>query len=370
MCKKTKVMILLAQLNAGGIQKFAIDLAQNLDKEKFETCILSLMPRTGTVFEQKAAECGLHVWYLHKRKGMDPAVIPQLYRAIRQYQPDVIHANQRTLTYALLPIRLLGIQNVLYTVHNLAEHDASGIHKQILRLANTRYGIPLVAISDICKRSIAQVYGIPAEKIPCIYNGVDVTQFAPLPTATQLPAATQKDIDFLAVGRMSAQKNYPLLLSAFKHVHGLYPTVRLTILGDGEKRAEIEAFCQANGLQGFVDMPGNVSNVCDYMRRAKVFLMSSDYEGLPITVLEAMAAALPVISTRAGGVPDIVQDGVNGRLAAIGDTAGLAEAMVESIQRPERYHAYGQNSRALSLQYSVTHCADEYSKLYLSLCGS
>lgn len=359
--KKTKVMLILTRLNAGGIQKFVIDLAHHLDKDKFDVSILCLKHRSGELFEKKADEYGIPVFYLHKKDGMDLAIISQIYRAIKEFRPDIIHANQRTLTYAILPILLLKIKTVLYTVHNLAEYDASGIHRHIIQLAHTLHGVTLVAISDICKKSISEVYGIPIDDIPCIYNGVDVDYFTPPSNPVK------KDIDFLSVGRMSSQKNYPLMLSAYKHVCEKYPSAKLVILGDGDKRHEIEEFCLYNNLKGNVEMPGNVSNVCEYMWRAKVFLMSSDYEGLPITVLEAMATSLPIISTKAGGVPDIVKDRINGRLIDTGDVNSLTAAMIDSIQNKETFDEYSQNSRSMSLQYSIEACAEKYMRLYTSL---
>lgn len=354
-------MIILTRLNAGGIQKFAVDLANNLDKDKFEVSILCLRCRSGELFEKKADEYGITVFYLNKKDGVDLTVISRIYRAIKEYKPDIIHANQRTLTYAMLPIILLKIKNVIYTVHNLAEYDAGGIHKQIIKSAYKLYGITLVAISDICRKSVSDTYNIPIENIPCIYNGVDVNFFA---SPTDI---NNKDIDFLAVGRISTQKNYTLMLNAFKRVCEKYRSANLTILGDGEKRTEIEEFCKTNNLLDNVHILGNVSNVREYMWRAKVLLMSSDYEGLPITVLEGMAASLPIISTKAGGVPDVVEDKINGRLIDIGDEESLVNAMLDSVRNNDLFDEYSKNSKTLSLKYSIEHCAEEYMKLYTSL---
>ena len=359
--EKIKVMMMLSQLNAGGIQKLTIDLASQLNNDEFDVSILCLMPRNGGLFEKTAEEYGIKVFYLNKRSGMDFSVIPKIFKTLKKYHPDIIHANQRTLTYAMLPIIASGIKKVIYTVHNLADQDAKGLHQKIIKAAHNIFGVTLVAISDLCKRSISDVYHIDEKKIPCIYNGVDINFFAS-PTEN-----IKKDIDFIAVGRMSSQKNYLMMLKAFKQVQSIYPDAKLTILGDGEKRSEIETFCEENHLSNNVNMPGNVSNVREYMWRSKVFLMSSDFEGLPITVLEAMAAGLPIVATKAGGIVDIVEDNGNGFLVNIGDEEGLAKAMIECLQNDGKMKSYADHSKALSQKYSIEHCANEYMKVYHSL---
>lgn len=357
--QKTRVMLLIPQLYTGGIQKMVVELAAHLDKNQADVVIVSLKPRSGEIFEKTADEYNLNVCYLNKKNGVDFSVIPQIYAAIRKYRPDVLHANQRTLTYALWPAVLCGVKRIMYTVHNVADQDAHGIDRKIIKLAHRWFSVQLVAISDLCRKSIAQVYQTEESMIPCVYNGVDVEFF-------RKENKEKRTICFLAVGRMSAQKNYLLMLQAFKAVHDIHPEATLTILGDGEDRERMEAFCRENGLSDSVVMPGNVSNVREYMWKAQVFLMSSDYEGLPVTVLEAMAAGLPIVATKAGGIVDIVSEGQNGRLVDIGDEKSLIDAMLCMYENKEMRDAFSAESERYAQKYSITHCADAYLDLYTS----
>lgn len=355
--EKTNVMILIPQLNTGGIQKMIIELAAHLDKNQINVLIVSLKPRSGEFFENIADKYQLNVRYLNKKSGVDFSVIPAIYNVIKEFHPDVIHANQRTLTYALWPAVLYGTPKIMYTVHNIADKDAHGIDRRIIKFAHQIFGAQLVAISDLCRKSIAQVYQIEETAIPCIYNGVNVSFF-------RRPAFIERSINYLAVGRMSPQKNYLLMLKAFATVHKIYPETTLTILGDGEDREKLENFCKINGLSNSVTMPGNVSNVRDYMWRAQAFLMSSDYEGLPVTILEAMSAGMPIVATKAGGIVDIVEDGINGCLIDIGDEKGLTDAMLHIYENEKLRNDFGAKSEILALKYSIDNCADAYLQLY------
>lgn len=357
-----KVMIVVPQLYTGGVQKLAVDLASHIKDPRVEVMILSLKPRSGQIFERQADENGIHVTYLNKRSGMDLRVIPEIQRAIHAYRPDVIHANQRTVTYLFLPMILEKIPYRYYAVHNLADKDAKGIDRMVLKIANRFLRLRFIAISDLCRRSVEEVYRVKAEDVPCIYNGIDLHTFIRSEAYEDL---NDNVIVFLSTGSFLPSKNKPLLISAFAKVHEEIPNTKLVLLGDGELRPRIETMVAEKNLREAVVFRGNVSDVARELSRAHIYVMSSDYEGLPVTILEAMAAGLPIISTKAGGVADVVKNEGNGILTEIGDEDGLAEAM-KRLARDRRLRLrLAEHSRNMAGRFGIEAMAKEYVALYL-----
>lgn len=358
---KKKVLIVLPEMETGGGQRLAISIAHHITSGNLIIRILVLYPRRGDILEGLADEYGLDVQYLHKNTGADVGLMKEIYFAIQEFKPDVIHAHLRVMPYLLLPMCLAGKQKRYYTVHNLAQKDASGIKRKILKFAFKHCHVTPVAISDLCRGTIHDIYGLQEDKILCIYNGIDTQRFAPPHGYTY-----QSPFKFVAIGRMAIQKNYPLLLAAFCTINRQYPQTKLVIVGDGELRNELEDTTRNLGMREAVEFTGNISDVEVRLWEAQAYVMSSDYEGLPLTVLEAMAAGLPIISTRAGGVVDVVRNNENGFLVECGDKDALVSAMKALIQSPSMCNKFSTNSIELSRQYSIEDCAASYEALYLS----
>lgn len=358
---KRKVLVVLPELETGGGQRLALSIAQRMSPQDLQVRILILYPRCNNLLEKTADELGLDVQYLHKKQGVSPECMIEICRAIRQFKPDVIHAHLRVMPYLLLPMCLSKVPLRYYTVHNLAEKDASGIKRSILRFAFRRCHVQPVAISALCRQSITRIYGIPTEKIPCIYVGIDLNRFA-RPDEYEFHASFR----FAAIGRLCDQKNYSLMLHAFAEIYNRTPNSKLVIVGDGEQKDALIQQCNDLGIDRAVVFTGNIPDVEKYLWSAHAYLMSSDYEGLPQTVLEAMAAGLPIISTKAGGVVDVVEHEKNGLLVDCGDQEGLIHAMERLIQSPELCKQFSECSVALAQKYSIAACAEQYKELYLA----
>lgn len=339
----------------------AISIVHHIKNKDLKVRVLVLYPRRGDILEGLADEYGLDVQYLNKKPGVDIALMREIYRAIKEFAPDVIHAHLRVMPYLLLPMCMAGNQKRYYTVHNLADKDASGLRRRLLRFAFWHCHVQPVAISGLCRRSISAVYGIPENKIPCIYVGIDIQRFAPPHDRPR-----ESCFRFVAVGRLAGQKNYPLLLAAFSALHQSHPNSKLVIVGDGELRADLENMTFELGLSDSVEFTGNVPDVEARLWEAGAYVMSSDYEGLPQTVLEAMAAGLPIIATKAGGVVDVVKDGENGILVECGSESELTAAMEKVVQSPQLCKMFSSKNIELSKQFSIKQCADSYEFLYLS----
>ena len=148
----------------------------------------------------------------------------------------------------------------------------------------------------------------------------------------------------VSVGRLIEQKNQIMLLEAFSAIHGEFPEHILTVYGEGDYRETLENKVKALGLDGFVEFPGSKKDVFDLISDAELFVLSSNYEGMPNALIEAMCLGLPVISTAVSGTSDLIEDGVNGRVTEVGNKEQMAEAMREMLASEDMRKSCAENA--------------------------
>lgn len=352
-----KVMVVIPALGSGGGERLAVSLIAKMDSQVIKTKLVVLYPYEDTdnaIFVKKYA---IDTVYLNKKRGMDISVVRKLKKEIDAFKPDVIQTHLYVVAYVLLaaPLKI----KKYHTVHNVAEKEAFGFRRIINKIAFRFGNFTPVAISPYCAKTIEKVYGIRYDSIPCIMNGVDTSKYIVAPIH-------HEGTVFINVGRLQSQKNHTLLIKAFVKVVEKEPTARLIIVGEGELRTEIEKLIQQYGIERYVSMPGQCNDVMRRLNAADIFVQSSDYEGLPISGLEAMACGLPIVSTKAGGTVDIIKNNKNGFLVDIGNADELAEKMIYLAQNKEICNKMGKESRRIVEMFNIDKCAYKYQNLYLA----
>ena len=153
----------------------------------------------------------------------------------------------------------------------------------------------------------------------------------------------------VSVGRMCSQKNYPLLLKAFARFHSRYPDYKLLILGEGEKRFELESLIEDLDIKNVVDLPGFCDDIPSQLQDATLYILSSNYEGMPNTLMEAMALGVPCVATDCdgGGSRYLIEDGENGLLIPKKDVDALVGAMVKMVSNPDFAERCGRNAHRI-----------------------
>ncbi len=313
----------------------SVHLMRDLSRRGFEVAAISLFGRAGTDLEELLAESKVPTWYLDKRPGPDPRMVPRIARILKAFRPHVIHTHRHALSYALLPAFYRKVPVVVHTVHSMAEYDMAGseIHKKAARLihrvAYRRRVVP-VAIADEVAKSLTCFYGIG--EVPSVPNGIPVEAFGNpavgRETWREREGFGREDVLFVCVAGLRPVKNHSLLLEAFAQgPAAANPHTRLLLVGEGELRSELEEEVRALGLAGKVSLLGLRVDIPEVLSAADVFVLSSDWEGNPLSVMEAMAAGRPVISTAVGGVPELVEEGKSSLLVPRGNVSALARAM-------------------------------------------
>lgn len=283
------------------------------------------------------------------KNGIDFKSVKKFKQIVKKEDPDVIHTHRSvTLTYFLAFGFKRHNWKYIHTVHNMADKEA-GKYEIFLRKRYVKKGIiNQIGISDLISGTINDVYKIPASKT--IYNGIVLPK----------PTNSSKEYDFVCTARFSKQKNHTLLLKAFSQLIKTVPNAKLLLIGTGELMKPCIEFCDKNGLSKNVIFYGHTSKAIELMDKSKVFVLSSIYEGNPISILEAMGLGLPIIAPKVGGIPDVVEDGQNGLLFEKNHETQLVECMIKLIDDNQLCKQISLNNLEKSKTFSIEHCAEQY----------
>lgn len=353
-----KIVQVIPYFCFGGGETMCENLTYALMRMGHQVTAVSLYAQR-TPISLRMEQAGVKLVYLDKKLGLDVTMIPKLWSVFRSEQPDVVHTHLDVIKYAVPAAKLAGIRRCVHTVHNVADKEAEG---RLQKLTNTffyrrSWSVP-VALSPQVQQTILPFYGLKAEQVPVIYNGVDLSRFSP-----KTDYALGAPVELLHVGRLNPQKNHGRLLRAFSLLHAEYPQCHLTLVGDGELRQEVESLVKDLGLEQAVTFAGAQADVRPYLEKADIFVLPSDYEGIPMTIIEAMATGLPIVATAVGGVPDMLRQEESGLLVPPEEMA-VAQACARLVQSRTLRERLGRNARADTQRFSAEHMAQSYAGVY------
>jgi glycosyltransferase involved in cell wall biosynthesis len=340
-------VLLAAQPVEGGVPAHVLDLVAGLDPARFELDVVC--PRTSTLWRGLANDprVTLHALSPTRRPALtDSASLARLTALARA--ADIVHGHSSKAGFlARLAAAATGRRAAcLFTPHGWSFWSATGatraLYLRLERLA-ARAGSTIIAVSEQ-ERDAGLALGVGRrDQYRVIPNGIALERYS------QDPAPVPGRVVF--VGRLSPPKRTDLAIAAFSALRERSPAARLLIVGDGPDRPAIERQIAALGLSEDVQLLGNRDDVPALLRSARCLLLTSDYEGCPLTVIEAMAAGLPVIATSVGGVPELVKHGETGLLAPAGDAAGLAGALLTVLRDDGVATAMGAAGRARAIAH-------------------
>jgi sugar transferase (PEP-CTERM/EpsH1 system associated) len=314
----------------------------------------------------------VEVFELGKSAGHDLPTFGRLVRLLRRLRPDVVHTRNWATFDGVVAARLAGVSRIAHGEHGRDISDPEGRHRR--RNTFRRLLAPLVrrfvTVSDDLQRWLVHDVGIAASKVTRIHNGVDTDRYAPRDRRASR-AALQLPLDRTVigtVGRLDPVKDHASLLRAFAALSGRDPDSILVIAGDGPCRDELQALAVSLGLTPRVRFLGVRHDVAAVLPSFDVFVLPSIAEGISNTILEAMAAGLPVIATRVGGNPELVVDGETGRLVPREDPERLAAAIAGYVVDAALRSRHGDQARRRTLeQFSLAAMRDAYARLYVEL---
>lgn len=359
----------------GGAEHVALDIATRLDPDRFaSTVCVSRWPPAPNAWPaaQQALDglgaAGVRVLRLERDRSADLREWARLGAFLRRERVDVLHAHKfGSNVWGTVVGRLARVPVVV--AH---EHSWSYVGQPVRRLLDrhliARGADRFIAVSAEDRRRMTAVEGIPPERTLLIPNGVPPSHASP-DRDVRAEAGIPREAPVVgAVGALRPEKAYSVLIEAVGQLVATQPHVRLVLAGDGPERPGLEELARSLGLEEHVRFLGYRSDVADVLAACDVAVCCSDREGSPLSVLEYMDAGLPVVATRVGGIPDLVEDGVHGLLVPRRDPQALSAALGALLADADRRHDMGRAAAArVRAEFDVDVVVRRFERLYLEL---
>jgi glycosyltransferase involved in cell wall biosynthesis len=352
---------IVLNLDIGGLEKMALDLATSEKRAGHKALIYSIT-HPGKL-ASVAESLGIPVTAFHKTHGLSPRVIFSIARQLRRDRIDVVHSHNAVIHhYAAAAGWLARVPVIVNTEHGLAGRNQPRL-MQLFRAVNSITDAVVFVAAETERTFRRQALAAPrlARLIP---NGIDA---APFCAASAHPGESRPRIRLGTIGRMVAVKDHATLLRAFQKLAAEHPAAELHILGYGELRDATLALARSLGISERVFVHGPETPVPQFLSSLDIFVISSLSEALPISLLEAMAAALPVVSTRVGGVPDVAIEGQAAWFCPPGDADALASVLHSACVASD-LALRGAKAREIVLRdYSADVMARRYLDLFVEI---
>lgn len=361
--RKVKVLFLLARLNLGGSEKMALAIAEHLSKsERFEVeicCLRNRGPMAGDFerlglrvrslgMDSEQAAHGTSESFLNARAVADsPSRIFSLFRYIQEGQFQIIHTQtfpdsiiSRTIgRLAKVPVVINHQQNV---------HSHHDWKRVMLNRATVKYTDRIIAVCESVRQHAIEHDGLPPEKIDVIYNGIDPSEFEspldPVEKKKQLGIDTEATILGM-VGRIDPIKGLNYLIYSVECLVSSGFNIQVAIVGDGPSRLDLERRVRKSDLCSRVLFLGHRTDIAEILETVDIFVLPSLAEGLPISILEAMAASKPVVASDADGNPEAVKDQETGLIVPRKDPLALTKALRFLIENRDEAKRMGKAGR-------------------------
>lgn len=303
-----KICYIITSLDFGGAERQLVDIAVRMRSKGHAVSIISMIEPVAFIEELFINRVDLYTLNMVRGKAKVIDYIAAI-KLIKKINPEIIHSH---MVHANILARLLkpltGFKKTICTAHNTIEggHIIDLAYKLTDFLADINTQVSQQGLSRYVNKRIFR----KIDNSIFIPNGVSLSKFRSDSTnRNNIRKKLNIDCDdflWTSVGRIEEQKNYPLLISAFKKIVGLSANNKLMIVGKGDLSLEIKNLIESEGLQDSIKMLGLRTDICDILNASDAYIMSSSWEGMPIVILEAAAVGLPIVSTDVGGIKDII----------------------------------------------------------------
>lgn len=370
------VMKILHVIDSGGLYG-AETMLLHLMTEQLSMGLFPILASIGAPdekekpLEMEARQRGLAVVSFRMRSGPNWVGALTILRYARQEKIDVLHSHgyKGNILFGPLPqfIRDLPMVTTLHGWTSLGGFCRMRLYE--LAECISFHFVDCIVLVNEAMRTSPPLKNLPSEKLAVVENGIPLeTNKKGSRLCTKLVEFTRKRFTFLAIGRLSPEKGFDILLEALTLVTATGIDVQLVIFGEGEERSQLEEKIHSLQLENRVLLPGFLAEVKDYLPLFDAFVLPSLTEGLPMVLLEAMAAGIPIVASRVGGIPKALDEGRGGILVSASDSDNLHRAMLSictdiSAARERAVWA----SRCVRERYNSRTMAKKYSQIYEGL---
>lgn len=359
-----RIIQIVESLEMGGLERLAVNLAVEQKRRGDEPQIYCVCRRGRLADEAEAA--GVPVRCFNKPPGLKPLALLKIARALISNHPDVVHTHNPNIHhYGAVAAKLARVPVVVNTRHSPLSLEPLMYRERHFRRA-ARFTDAIAFVSEAAQNSIVRGLNLTKVRTAVVLNGTPLEPYLKNPAA---PLSLRPRLRFGTLGRMVPEKAHDVLIDAFGMVLKALPGAELRIAGGGALYEDLRANAASSGFGGRIRIEGATNDPARFLSSLDVFVLSSRSEGLPLVTLEAMAAGLPVVATRAGGIPEFLPEDV-GWLCAPDDSRALADAMISAVCSSDTLERAARGKSLVSRKYSIAATCDSYYELFADIADS
>ncbi len=348
-----------------GGQYQVLNLAVELCERGHE---MLLVCQRGSALESRSREKGLSIETVRMRGDADVAAWSRLGGILRAFRPNVIHAHTGRAHAVALGATFFHDVDALVVTRRVS----SSIRRAVLsKLKYSRLVTVFVAISSCVARTLLEA-GVPSGRIRVIPSCVRLEDFEGVHASDRLFSELELSGDepiVLNVGSLSKEKSQEDILSVAQNVLREIPDARFFIAGEGRLRQRLEKRARELGVESAVHLLGFRTDIPELMKISRLFIFPSKSEGLGTSVLQALAAGLPVVASDAGGISEVVEDGRTGFLVGVHDVTSMSAAVMKLLRDRQLASDFGERGRVAARSYSFEKAGASHEELYRELAG-
>lgn len=377
--EKINVLFIIIQMNMGGSERLVYNLVSKLDCQVFNPSVAWFF---GEKPLQEFLDLGIPLFHIPKSGRFDFSPMRSLGQIIKKNNIAIVNAHHFfSMVYAFLGAKLKNQIRLIYTEHSVWEVQGISQKWRVIGRFLLKHIDHVIGVSPQVTQELKNTFKLPVSKASTILNGVDLEQFQ---CGCQNIQETRSSLNLKdnehvigIVGNFRRVKNHVFLIKTFGNLVKILENVKLIIVGrsfpdDPENsEPEVRNMVRELGIENSILFLGYRSNVRELLEIMDVFCLTSFKEGLPISLIEAMAAGLPVVGTHVEGIRDVIVPDYNGRLVELGDVEALQNSLIDLLKDPDLRKRLGRAARQTAEEkYSLDRCVAEYEKLFLSTLPS
>jgi glycosyltransferase involved in cell wall biosynthesis len=364
-----RILWLTKGLGRGGAERLLVSAASRLDRSSFDLEVAYVLPWKNA-FVPDLERLGVPVHCLGDPRALDPRWLARLHALVRRRRFDLVHTHMPLVAVGArtLPSRRV---RIVHTEHNIWQR-----YRLVTRWANRltySRNSAVIAVSDAVAASIGRAPFVRAPDVCVIRHGPDLPAYGVTPDSRRraraaLPIA-QDALVVGAVGNFTAKKDHRTMLEATAQVAAFNPTLQLVLVGSGPLESTLRDATASLGLTDRVLFAGSRDDIEDLLPAFDVFALSSRHEGLPIALVEAMAAGIPCVATSVGGVPELITDGNEGLLVPPGDAASFADGLRTLLGDERLRHSCGNRASQSARRFDIAQAVRGVEAVYREVLG-
>lgn len=353
--EKINITYVLSELKIGGAEKLVEVLIEKFNKNEFEVSLIVLGNKEENELYYNLKNIGIKIYYCNKEGKDFLKTSRQVSKYINICNSDIVHVHTSIVHLVAYGLIENEVKGRVYTIHSMPSYDSPGMKRWIYGALFKVLNFDIIAISKVIENESKSYFN--EKNISTINNCIDIKKFA---SKIEIEKRNQRRI--LHVGRFVEVKNQGLLIDVAKSMDDI--DYKLTFVGDGETLNKNKEKVKNYNLEKKVEFLGRRGDIKDIMDDHSIFVLCSDIEGAPISIIEAMANGMAIIATDVGGVRDFIEDDVNGCIVEKGNKEKLEEKILELINNPQKIIKLSREAKKRAKKYSIHTCIKEHEILY------